>query len=99
MGEKNQETLRLSIWPEQTESYIPEAVHKNRKPHIELLLHARFDKRIALIELEITACIIIRDDLNHTGQSFVVVGEQSPLNIIAQQIAEQATEILVARIA
>ena len=52
-----------------------------------------------LIELEITAGVIIRNVLDHTSQCLAVIGKQSFLYIVTKEVAEDTTEILMARIA
>ena len=52
-----------------------------------------------LIELEIAACIVVRDVLHHAAKGLTVVRKQSLLNVVAQQVAEYATEVLMTRIA
>ena len=54
---------------------------------------------IGLIELEVSACVVVRDVLDHASESLAVVGELSCLDVVAKQIAEQTAEILVARVA
>lgn len=49
-----------------------------------------------LIELEIIACIVIADILNHSRQALHVVRQQSLLHVVSKQVAKQATEIFVA---
>ena len=51
------------------------------------------------LKLEVVLGIVVADVFHHAVEAFFVVGKQSLLHIVAQQIAEQATEILVARIA
>ena len=57
------------------------------------------DHLTSLVELEISAGIVVADVLHHTGQQFAVIGQQAFLNVVAEQVAEDAAEILVARIA
>ena len=52
-----------------------------------------------LIELKIVLGVVIGDVLDHLTQQFAIIGQQTLLNIIAKQVAEDATEILVTRIA
>ena len=52
-----------------------------------------------LIELKIVLGVVVGDVLNHAAQQFAVVRQQALLHIITQQIAENATEVLVTRIA
>ena len=53
----------------------------------------------SLIELEIVSCVVVRDVLHHTGEALHIVRQQALLHVIAEKIAEQTTEILVAWIA
>ena len=57
------------------------------------------DSQFFLIELEIILCVVVTDVFNHLAQQLAIVGQQSLLNIVAKQVAENATEVLVTRIA
>lgn len=48
-----------------------------------------------LIELEVVASIVVRDILYHTREALHVVRKQALLYIIAEEVAEQTTEVLV----
>ena len=52
-----------------------------------------------LIELEIASGVVIRDVLHHASEDLHIVGQQSFLHVVAEQVAEDAAEIFVARIA
>ena len=52
-----------------------------------------------LIELEIVLCVVVRNVFHHLAQQLAIVGQQALLHIVAQQVAEDATEVLMARIA
>ena len=52
-----------------------------------------------LVETEVTAGIVVRYILDHTAQRGVVIGYQAVLHISTYQVAEQAAEILMTRIA
>ena len=52
-----------------------------------------------LIELEISASVVVRDVFNHLAQQLTVVGQQAFLYVVTQHIAEDTTEILVTWIA
>ena len=51
------------------------------------------------IELEVATCIVVRNVLDHPGERLHIVGQQSFLHIISEQVAEQPAEILMSRIA
>ena len=51
------------------------------------------------IELEVAAGVVVGDVLDHLAQQLAVVRQQALLDIVAQQVAEDAAEVLVARIA
>ena len=52
-----------------------------------------------LIELEITLFVVVGDVLYHTRKYLVVVGKKTLLYVVAENVAEQTTEILMTRIA
>ena len=52
-----------------------------------------------LVETEVTAGIVVRNVFDHTAQRGIVIGYQSILHIGTYQVAEQAAEVLMARIA
>ena len=52
-----------------------------------------------LIELEVTAGIVIADILYHTRENLMIVGQQTLLNVVTKHITEYTTEILVTWIA
>ena len=52
-----------------------------------------------LVELEVVASIVVRDVLYHAREALHVVRQQALLNVIAEEIAEQTTEVLVAWVA
>ena len=51
-----------------------------------------------LVELEIAACVVVADVLDHLSEQLTVVGQESALDVVAEKIAEDTTEILVTRI-
>jgi hypothetical protein len=51
------------------------------------------------LEIEVTLCIIIADVFNHSSQTLHIIRKKSTLYVIAQQVAQQSAEILMARIA
>ena len=57
------------------------------------------DSPFFLIELEISSCVVVGNVLYHLAQQFAIVGQQPLLHIVAKEVAEDAAEILVARIA
>ena len=52
-----------------------------------------------LIELEVVASIVVRDVLYHAREALHVVRKQALLYIIAEEVAEQTTEVLVTWVA
>ena len=52
-----------------------------------------------LIELEITLGVVVGDVLYHTIKYLVVIGKKTLLYVVAEDVAEQTTEILMTRIA
>ena len=50
------------------------------------------------IELEVVAGVVVADVLNHAREALHVVWQQTLLNVVAEQIAEQTAEILMTRI-
>ena len=51
-----------------------------------------------LIELKIPAGIVVRDIFYHLTQQFTIVRQQALLHIIAENVTEDTTEILMTRI-
>ena len=51
------------------------------------------------IKLEVAAGVVVRDILDHAAQNLHVGGQQTALHIVGEEIAENATEVLVTRIA
>ena len=49
-----------------------------------------------LIELEIVACVVVADVLNHAGETLHVVWQKALLHVVAEQVAEQTAEVLMA---
>ena len=47
------------------------------------------------LELEVVFCIVITDILNHAIEALLVVRQQSLLNVVAKQVTEKTTEILM----
>lgn len=54
---------------------------------------------LILIELEVVASIVVRDVLYHAREALHVVRKQALLYIIAEEVAEQTTEVLVTWVA
>ena len=52
-----------------------------------------------LIELEISASVVVADVFNHLAKQFTIVGQQALLYVVTQHVAEDTTEILVTWIA
>lgn len=79
---------------------------KNKKsPSFHLIIIYRqkegliiFYLQAILIELEIVACVVVADILNHTRETLHIVRQQALLYIIAEQVAKQTTEVLMTRI-
>ena len=57
------------------------------------------DSPFFLIELEISSCVVVGNVLYHLAQQLAIVGQQPLLHIVAKEVAEDAAEILVTRIA
>ena len=55
--------------------------------------------RFSLIELEIATGIVVADVFDHLTQELAVVRQQTLLHIVAQQVAENTTEVFMTRIA
>ena len=53
---------------------------------------------IYLIEAEVASCVIVADILDHAGERLHVVGQQSLLHVIPQEVAEETAEVLMSRI-
>ena len=49
-----------------------------------------------LIELEIVACVVVADVLNHAGETLHVVWQKALLHVVAEQVSEQTAEVLMA---
>ena len=57
------------------------------------------DSPFFLIELKISSCVVVGNVLHHLAQQLAIVGQQPLLHIVAKEVAEDAAEVLVARIA
>ena len=54
---------------------------------------------ILLVELEVVASVVVRDILYHAREALHIVRKQALLYIIAEEVAEQTTEVLVTWVA
>lgn len=87
-------TVYKSKKENQKESFFPPYyIYRQKEGLIIFYLQA------ILIELEIVACIVVADILNHTRETLHIVRQQTLLHIIAEQVAKQTTEVLMTWVA
>ena len=55
-------------------------------------------RRRGLVEFKVAAGVVVRDILDHAREDLHVGRQQTALDIVGEQVAEDATELLVARI-
>ena len=56
-------------------------------------------RAVSLIELEVSLGVVVRDILYHTSENLHITWQQTLLYVVAEDITEDTTEILMTRIA